>query len=220
MYEFNKIVTKYYNECSKENNRLQSWEHCYYYFYTNKQNVDADYGALMLFSYLASWGMLRNSFLIEYDYKLHVGLVKCLIENCSVLWNNFDKISWKDIENADNIICKYYEPKKIRNSIGENISSILRTKILLGIFGCVPAYDRFFKNGINIYNKDSNNKIVQLFGENSYNKLVELYKKQPKMEFKMHNYSDLCYPPMKLIDMYFWQIGYENSNEYEKQKRV
>lgn len=206
MYNFKEIVKNYYNETGIEYNRFQSWEHCYEYFYSNKYNIDYDKAALMLFCYLASWGMLRNSFLMEYDYKLHVDLIKDLIPKYNSLWES-DENSWNLICEADQTICNYYKDFKNKS---ERISDTLRTKILLGIFGCIPAYDRFFKEGISKYNKPKKLNLISYFGKNSYLKLWDFYNKQKIQDFYLHNNPKIKYPPMKLVDMYFWQIGKGN----------
>lgn len=100
---------------------------------------------------------------------------------------------------------------------GENIiffSCILQaqaalvTKVLLGTLGCVPAYDRFFKDGLRIteiasssFTKESLRSLI-----NYYNLNYVLF---GKISFKIN--QKMNYPPMKIIDMCFWQIGYESS---------
>jgi hypothetical protein len=66
--DINELVKKIYtydNVQKNDNNaRYKSWEHCYIYFQKNKSNKEkTDEMALHLAFYLASWGMLRNSFL-------------------------------------------------------------------------------------------------------------------------------------------------------------
>ena len=200
MNDFDETVLEYYRQSNKPFNRFLSWEHCYEYFYISKENIDYDKAALMLFCYLASWGMLRNSFLMNHDYKLHINLIKTLIPKCYMLWDS-NQDSWDLIKEADAIITDYYKNFKENN---ERISDTLRTKILLGIFGCVPAYDNFFKKGISKY-KDI--KLVSVFGENGFRKLWDFYNQQIPLTLKLHNNPKIIYPPMKLIDMYFWQIG-------------
>ena len=89
-----------------------------------------------------------------------------------------------------------------------SVSPILLTKILLGTIGCVPAYDRFFMAGV------GETKVASgQFGRRSILSLARYYLQNKDM-------FELCrleissrgqdYPPMKLIDMCFWQIGYES----------
>lgn len=207
---FEEEVREYYNEItSNPNHRFLSWEHCYEYFYVNKEKIDYDKAALMLFCYLSSWGMLRASFLMDYDYKIHTDMIKTLVYEYKDLWNN-EKPSWEQVFKADNYINEYY--KETRKTKIET-SIVLRSKILLGIFGCLPAYDRFFKDGISCFNLiNSGEKILKTFGQNSYQILWNFYEKQQNIQLFLKNDSKIKYPPMKLVDMFFWQIGYKNEN--------
>ena len=58
--------------------RYLSWEYCHEAFRLNRRpQIDAtiDYLCLHLAWYLASWGMLRNSFLMQKDYKIHADVL-------------------------------------------------------------------------------------------------------------------------------------------------
>ena len=137
-------------------------------------------------------------------------------DNCK----DADCANCKKNENCGEIVkiyCKY-----AKNYAKKLPSDTLVTKILMGIFGCIPAYDRYFKKGVEIYKrfciKDKNNKIDKLNGDgyqllwNFYNK--EIKNKDIKISLKCSEYEKYdkekyYYPPMKLVDSYFWQIGYD-----------
>ncbi len=53
------------------------------------------------------------------------------------------------------------------------------------------------------YSKESLNQLVNFYLANK-DKFEELRK-----SLKVDNISELIYPPMKIIDMGFWQLGYE-----------
>lgn len=225
--DFNNIAT-YYNKLDN-NHRYLSWEHCYSYFYENfykNNSKDYDTAALHLAFYLASWGMYRgSSFLLGYDYKIHVGLIEKLFETVDykILWE-YDYKNKKDdiiekIVDASKDVDKYYSEIKGNNkTIAEknkksekyNISEILISKILLGIFGCVPAFDRFFKFGLSLY---KNQNFTQQYNSKNFDLLIDFISKNEiftKNNYRLHK-NNIPYPPMKLVDMYFWQIGYNNS---------
>ena len=82
---------KFYDTIKADcNHRFASWEHCYEAFKNNKQNRNdetIDFLSLHLAWYLASWGMLRNSFLFYKDYKIHVPVVRLLLDpKWKALW--------------------------------------------------------------------------------------------------------------------------------------
>ena len=77
----------------------------------------------------------------------------------------------------------------------------------MGTLGCVPAYDRYFIDGVKgqkvttgIYNIKSLLKLVDFYDTNR----VRL--EETRKRLKVY---DLPYPQMKLLDMGFWQIGFE-----------
>lgn len=215
-----KSSTEFYNDLkADENGRYRSWEHCYSHFIKvrGSQEIDYDYLSLQLAFYLASWGMYRgSSFLLQKDYKVHIPVVKELLSEkydslvgieCTGFREESNQQLLKDI---NSFLGQYYD--KIRREVKEQelknqLSFTLITKILMGTLGCVPAYDRYFIAGI------KNQKIAT----GNYNlkfimQLVDFYEKnyarlEPARE-KM-KVESMPYPQMKMIDMGFWQVGFE-----------
>lgn len=195
---------------NKENGRYQSWNKCFEYFskLKNKKLTDKelDYASLLLAFYLASWGMLRgSSFLLNYTYTIHINAIKIMFKDkYKNLWrtskiDNFDKNKINLIFNLKQELNEYYT--KFNNY--KNISNILISKILLGVFGCIPAYDEYVKKGLKALglqqkmSADGFKKIIEYFKKNRFKKTIK-YKK---------------YPIMKLIDMYLWILGLETSTK-------
>ena len=183
---------------SDKHSRYLSWEHCYNFFQDNKNKIlydDSllDIACLQLSFYLASWGMYRGSSNILWkDYKIHKNLITELIKNCANLWID---ITWEQLEKAKNLIRNSYSDYDI------TATDTLITKVLLGIFGCIPAYDNFFKVGLRLYNREHNKNIPLTFNKDSFNELKTIAKTiKSHKDFKN-------YPPMRLIDAYFWWIG-------------
>lgn len=73
------------------------------------------------------------------------------------------------------------------------------------MFGCAPAYDTYFKQAVKKYKVCSSN-----FNERSMAQLYSFYNDN-KEAFenlrKQFESNGIAYPPMKLMDMCFWQIG-------------
>ena len=81
----------------------------------------------------------------------------------------------------------------------------------MGTLGCVPAYDRFFVDGIKTYKVTT-----QEYSPKSVLKLVDFYEAHnDRLEAARRGMQceDLTYPQMKLLDMGFWQIGFERDDE-------
>jgi hypothetical protein len=94
----------------------------------------------------------------------------------------------------------------------------LLSKIMLGVLGCVPAYDRYFIDGL----KEMKMKHTG-FNDASLNELFNFIEKN-KTEIEqaqslIKTQSQRHYPLMKIFDMYFWQIGYDKEVKEKKQKK-
>jgi len=192
---------------SAKHSRYLSWEHCYLFFRENKTAILSDEkirdkACLNLAFYLASWGMYRGSSnLLWCDYKIFDELIKELLKKCSCLGENIDNFVWKDVQQAKEIISKHLKNSKVK------ATDTLVTKILMGILGCTPAYDRFFIDGLRKYNgKKENKHISQGFNEDSFSKLKDLSKTITR-EYPLISNKTVQYPPMRLIDAYFWYTG-------------
>ena len=212
--------TFYDDARANENGRSRSWEHCYRVFRDARTDPspDCDYLSLHLAFYLASWGMYRgSSFLLQKDYKVLVPIVE------EVLKPEYDclfGLACADLRNSDvqtqltnvyNDIANDFRP--VRNQVAGRevpspVSPVLITKILMGTLGCVPAYDRFFVDGIKTYKVTT-----QEYSPKSVLKLVDFYEAHnDRLEEARRGMQceDLTYPQMKLLDMGFWQIGFES----------
>lgn len=202
-----------------ENGRSRSWEHCYRVFRDARTDPspDCDYLSLHLAFYLASWGMYRgSSFLLQKDYKVLVPIVEkvlkpeydCLFGVACVGLR--DSEVQEKLKNVYDNIADHFHP--IREEVAGReittpVSPVLVTKILMGTLGCVPAYDRFFQDGV------ATHKVTtQEYSLKSVLRLVDFYEEHnDRLEEARRGMrtEDLTYPQMKLLDMGFWQVGFE-----------
>ena len=211
--------TFYDDARANENGRSRSWEHCYRVFRDARTDPspDYDYLSLHLAFYLASWGMYRGScFILQKDYKVHTPIVEEILKPeynclfglaCADLRN--DDV-WEQYTKLYDKIDAYFDPireKVAGRKVASNVSPVLITKILMGTLGCVPAYDRFFEEGAKYlglekksYNEDSLLELAAFY--EAHNDRLEEARCGMRTE-------DLVYPQMKLLDMGFWQVGFE-----------
>jgi len=195
-----------------ENKRYASFDYCYNYFYSfykeerlsdlaNKQNLQTS--CLQLGFYLASWGMMRaSSFLLKKSVRHFSALIVAISKMKSKLWeidvNNYNE------KNIDLLLkCK----KNIIEALGKKNAktwNTLVTKIMLGIFANVPAYDDYFKKFL------KENNYCQTFNEKSLNELKTFYEKNKIIfdSFETHTFdfstgkeTDVIYTKAKLLDM-------------------
>lgn len=215
----NAAQTFYDDARATENGRSRSWEHCYRVFRDARTDPspDYDYLSLHLAFYLASWGMYRGScFIFQKDYKVHTPIVEKVLKPeydclfglaCTDLRNSDVRAQLMELS-AD--IADYFDPirEEVKGRVVEYpVSPVLITKILMGTLGCVPAYDRFFEEGAKYlglekksYNKDSLLELADFY--EAHNDRLEEARRGMRTD-------DLIYPQMKLLDMGFWQIGFE-----------
>lgn len=221
----NAAQTFYEDARANENGRSRSWEHCYRVFRDARTapSPDYDYLSLHLAFYLASWGMYRGScFILQKDYKVHTPIVE------EILKPEYDclfGLACTDLRNSDvrkqytklyDKIVGYFDP--IRNEVAgrvveSQVSPVLITKILMGTLGCVPAYDRFFEEGARYFGLEK-----KTYHEDSLLELADIYEAHnDRLEEARRGMrtEDLVYPQMKLLDMGFWQIGFEEDLKTE-----
>ena len=155
-----------------------------------------------------------SSFLLQHAYTVHLGVVDVLATpRFAVLWTvEFGAGE----ENAELVPIVLEAVEAIREEYrpfapaidSRQPSDTLITKVLLGTFGCLPACDRYFVDGLKSagfkYSR-LNAKLVALVLDFCQKHLRELCDEQTRIERS----GGMHYPLMKLVDMYFWQIGYE-----------
>src|SRR3989344_9441282 len=160
-----------FNNDRKSLERYASFDYCFNYF-GEKEKI-ADYknvqlSCLQLGFYLASWGMYRGStFLLQKSVKIFEPLIKYIAAECDV-WD-IDVNEYTDDNIKKLIRCgeRIVEELKIREK-QKNIDTLV-TKIMLGVFGNVPAFDRNFRLGSNLgtFNEHSLKQIEEFYKNNS-----------------------------------------------------
>lgn len=219
-----KNINTFTNEFKKEHHRYSSFDHCFVYFQTNKgKNLikNKELSCLHLGFYLASWGMYRgSSFLLQNSYMIYSDLIDYLSKIDSKFWN-IDIDSYTD-ENIDKILDVY---KGIKNKLfkdKKHKSETLITKIMLGVFGNIPAFDTYFKKGIKSINGDG----MQAISKNNLVKIKKIYEEYQKIYDKQNikcttvdnNNPEIKYTKAKLIDMTFFIEGMKIAKKNKNMK--
>ena len=157
-----------------------------------------------------------SSFLLQRDYKVHKPIVEELLkEKYNCLWeiktsDYIKKETQKTLIQLVEKMKKMYSEIRlsVKKEVPKNkISDTLITKVLMGTMGCIPAYDRYFIEGIKKYKVASGNfnikSILQLV--HYYNDNYDIFEETRSQM----NISGMEYPQMKVIDMCFWQVGFD-----------
>ncbi len=190
------------------NERYASFDFCYNYFYSfykknkiselaNKENLQNS--CLQIGFYLASWGMMRgSSFLLKKSVRNFSNLIYAISKTNHELWE-IDVPNYTD-KNIDLLLdCK----QQIINALGKENkpSDTLITKIMLGVFANVPAFDQYFRRSLKVYslNKKALLRIKEFYLKN---KVVFDSYKIYTLDFLTSKETNVIYTKAKLIDMY------------------
>lgn len=172
------------------------------------------YLCLHLAWYLASWGMLRNSFLMQKDYKIHAAVVRVLYQpEWEALWDiDPEKLAQEWYATRIMKLCEAITEAYVDSGAGIPTETLL-TKILLGTIGCAPAYDRYFKKALSLTGAAQQRCNVQ-----SLMALGKLYiSRLDEFEaLRKHCSERVEYPAAKIIDMCFFEYGFQNDSDVEE----
>lgn len=221
------VIEKYlFGIQSDKFHRYKSWDHCFMAF---GESAKDDRLALELGFYLASWGMYRGSGgLLQKNHLIHKGAVDVILSApyLKLRCNEFNEIKVNDVDTILTLrdeLARYYRSKNFYKGNGKSkpisATDTLVSKIILGTLGCVPAYDRYFVNGLKVmgmkcksFNKASLTELFQFIGSNKQD--IDEAQQSIKKKFQCY------YPVMKIVDMYFWQIGYQKALESNNNRRL
>ena len=198
-----------YNSAS--NPRYESFDYCYEYFHTqsNLTGNNMRQSCNELWSYLASWGMLRGS-----SSLLQRGNYKSLEGTITVIQNYFNNP--KSLPDIKKDLRKNYVEKvvnlckEIKGTLkGFNPTNTLITKIILGVFGVFPAIDQYFRKTFDASTSSNIRAFAELvwdlYGDPDYKKVLNGIK-IPVKSFDGCT-TRLYYPIAKLIDMFGFTCG-------------
>jgi len=202
------------NKGRKPKERYSSFDYCYNYFYSFYKNnkikeIASDNNiqnsCLQLGFYLASWGMFRNSFLLERSIAYYKKLIESIAYADPKLWaidvNAYNELNIKVILDFKNKIIKAFDDV-------DKPSETLISKIMLGVFGNTPAFDQYFKKSIHVsgLNKCALRTVKRFYDNNST--LIDSYKIKT-FDYYSGQETENFYSKAKIIDMYGFSDGKE-----------
>ncbi len=209
--------------------RYASFDYCYNYFYSfypnnisniaSKDNIQTS--CFQLGFYLASWGMFRGrSKLLQKSVKYFEPLIKWISnadkESCvdkelcadKELWeidvdSYEDKDKDKNKDNFQKIIDAAHEIRDVLRDDELNPTDTLVTKIMLGVFGNIPALDTYFSKsfGVRTVNEKGLNRIYKFYSQNKeVKKAIDDFKIHT-LDLSTGEKTDIKYKKAKIIDM-------------------
>lgn len=223
------VIEKFIDpKCNRQHSRETTFDLCFNYFHENRERLaeDMEKSCCVLWLYLASWGMLRGStLLLQKNPAYLMELVEFIAsEKC-------DKIFFVDVDNYEDggieEIMKIYgrieellRCEKDDNDKERTPTATLITKVMLGIFGCVPAYDKYFcdafkeikpRTGFSSYRVDPKTltAISEFYKENrdEINTLADTTNTIDIFYTAKDLRTPLKYTKAKIIDMYGYGFG-------------
>jgi hypothetical protein len=203
-------VTKFMRGRNDASTRNASYDHCFNYFrehFERHQVNDLADGAQLQVSclhlgyYLASWGMFRGKAkLLQHSSAALVPVIELISKAPKAIWmldvSDYDEVSIRQI-------------LEFKHTLGETVpggrSGTLTSKIMLGVFGCVPAFDRYFREGSGL----------SKFDENSLLKIRDYYRGNQDLIERCRSKTlgfdgrvlERRYTQAKVIDMIFFIEG-------------
>lgn len=191
--------------------RYASFDYCFNYYQQHREEgtlgelLEGDalqLSCLHLGFYLASWGMLRGSTdLLRRSVRHLIPLVHVIATSPPEIWE-----ADANIYGDGSCPVVFEAAERIRGALPNGASDILTTKIMLGTFGCVPAFDTYFKKGFG----------VSTFGPKALRKVGEFYRvnagviernRAHTLDFSSGRPTKRRYTRAKVIDMIFYTAG-------------
>jgi hypothetical protein len=224
--EINSIVEKYLSGITADEfHRFKSWDNCFKAFSVAKPS---EMLVLELAFYLASWGMYRGSSgLLQKNHFVHKGAVDIVFSamHQKLKCDETAEVQREYIQailSVKDELAKHYSSIEFTKGTDQakpiSPTDTLLSKVMLGTLGCVPAYDRYFIVGLREMKMENTR-----FNESSLNELfnfIDEYRREIVQAQKLiKTKTNLHYPLMKILDMYFWQIGYDKEENEKKEKK-
>lgn len=193
--------------------RMLSWDHCYGFFHRLPQSpttTQIDEAALHLAFFLASYGMYRGStVLLQKDYKFLIPVIKKL---------RSPELSTGSPSNSVTDACGAAAAEAAWTRLGimesflreigvdQRSIGILSTKIMLGTWATVPAFDTSLRAALRAAD----------IGKATYSKrnfltvFAYLHRNAPAFQAQVdrfHTEGFSHYPAMRVIDALLWHLG-------------
>lgn len=209
------IVVNKFKSQSNPNDRYTSFDYCYNYFLTTTDlTQDIEKSCLILGFYLASWGMFRgSSFLLQKSVKHFEPTIRYIATLEKSVWDiDIDSYNDKSMQT----VIKIYQDIKFHLIDKNNSDLTLITKILLGVFGFIPAFDNYFCNSFRrIYRGQCGFRkvnvqslsLIKSFYQSNKAIIDSIASETFTTEFITGQKTTINYPKAKIIDMYGFTVG-------------
>lgn len=207
-------------EQPSKTSRSRSWDYCYNYFQDHPEPTqDLERSCLQLGYYLASWGMLRGStYLFAETNMHHYAKAVRVIEDLNPTMREIDADNYLNPAARAEIIGAYAALRKAL--VPDGVTHVtLVGKVMLGIWGCLPSFDTYFRRGFGkmadkrgektAFHRVNDRSLILLgeFHGQHYEEIASLTAQYTTLGFG-GDFTARPLPLAKVIDMYGFQRGY------------
>lgn len=191
--------------------RYASFDYCFNFFRSHHEagRVEAladpatmQTSCVQLGFYLASWGMFRGSTtLLTRSARCFRPVIEAIVAAPAIAWES--DVADYDTDTIAELI-------RVGRTLGQVLpgghSDTLVTKTMLGVFGCVPAFDSFFRRGIGTsgFRPAGMRKVHDYWVRNA--EFIERHR-VPTLDFATGAPTQRHYTQAKVIDMIFFIEG-------------
>jgi hypothetical protein len=196
--------------------RYASFDFCFNYFQDHRERGRiADLNApsqiqtscLQLGFYLASWGMFRgSSTLLTRSAKALEPVIDAIVDAPARAWSL--DVDGYTPEGIDRVLDLWSVFSRV---LPGGHSATLVSKTLLGVFGCVPAFDAYFRRGFGASTTSRAVRFRSLTEVHDFyvahRDLVEI-NRVPTLDFVSGEPTQRRYSQAKVIDMIFFIAGF------------
>jgi hypothetical protein len=217
-------VTQYFGDRSPVE-RASSFDYCFNYF--QRFRDDAATGTLAdpkphkalclhLGYYLASWGMLRGSTALHTkSYRFFEPVIETIAEEPPSLWSiDADVYTEKNISSLIELRDRLATALTTRAALDGAVrapTNALVTKVMLGVFGSVPAFDTYFVRGFRTVatrRVSFSHRSLEAVGNfYEHNSAAIDAQRIPTLDAASGQFTRRCYTRAKIIDMVFLIAG-------------
>ncbi len=192
------------------NARYSSFDYCFNYFRSHQESGRVEAllereqlrtSCLQLGFFLASWGMFRGRAKVaSHSVKCFEPVIESIVAAPAQVWE-IDAHAYT--EDAIDVLLEVR--RELQRTLPGGASPVLVTKTMLGVFGCVPAFDRYFSAGLGVGFGRGSLDLIGRFYE-AHAGLIERYRVST-LDFSTGEATDRIYTRAKVIDMVFFIQG-------------
>jgi hypothetical protein len=201
--------------------RASSFDYCFNYFQrfgdsaatgTLADPAHREASCLQLGYYLASWGMLRGSTALHTkSYRFFEPVIETIAEQPASLWSIDADVYTEEnisalIELRDRLATALTARPALDGAVRAPTNTLV-TKVMLGVFGSVPAFDTYFVRG---FRTVTTRRVT--FSRRSLEAVGDFYEQNsaaidaqriPTLDAASGQFTRRCYTRAKVIDMVF-----------------